>query len=260
MSLWILLILCVVQGLTEFLPVSSSGHLLFFEQVFGVTENLMFLNLFLHLATLLAVVIVYRKTILNLIKKPFQAYTYKLILATLFSVILAFVYEFSGVDKVITKIYPFAFLLTSILLFMCHLFQKKAVAFNTNEISVKNSIIVGIVQGFAVVPGLSRSGSTISSLILTGNDEKSSAEFSFLLSIPIIVGGFVLELIQLNKSGLSFESVSIGSYFLAFLLTFIDALIALKITLKILKNHKFIIFSIYTFVMFIVTFVFNYVI
>ncbi|MBR3884931.1 MAG: undecaprenyl-diphosphate phosphatase [Clostridia bacterium] len=260
MSLWILLILCVVQGLTEFLPVSSSGHLLFFEQVFGVTENLMFLNLFLHLATLLAVVIVYRKTILNLIKKPFQAYTYKLILATLFSVILAFVYEFSGVDKVITKIYPFAFLLTSILLFMCHLFQKKAVAFNTNEISVKNSIIVGIVQGFAVVPGLSRSGSTISSLILTGNDEKSSAEFSFLLSIPIIVGGFVLELIQLNKSGLSFESVSIGSYFLAFLLTFIVALIALKITLKILKNHKFIIFSIYTFVMFIVTFVFNYVI
>lgn len=260
MSLWILIILCVVQGLTEFLPVSSSGHLLFFEQVFGVTENLMFLNLFLHLATLLAVVIVYRKTILNLIKKPFQAYTYKLILATLFSVILAFVYEFSGVDKVITKIYPFAFLLTSILLFMCHLFQKKAVAFNTNEISVKNSIIVGIVQGFAVVPGLSRSGSTISSLILTGNDEKSSAEFSFLLSIPIIVGGFVLELIQLNKSGLSFESVSIGSYFLAFLLTFIVALIALKITLKILKNHKFIIFSIYTFVMFIVTFVFNYVI
>lgn len=255
-----MLILCVVQGLTEFLPVSSSGHLLFFEQVFGVTENLMFLNLFLHLATLLAVVIVYRKTILNLIKKPFQAYTYKLILATLFSVILAFVYEFSGVDKVITKIYPFAFLLTSILLFMCHLFQKKAVAFNTNEISVKNSIIVGIVQGFAVVPGLSRSGSTISSLILTGNDEKSSAEFSFLLSIPIIVGGFVLELIQLNKSGLSFESVSIGSYFLAFLLTFIVALIALKITLKILKNHKFIIFSIYTFVMFIVTFVFNYVI
>lgn len=260
MSLWILLILCVVQGLTEFLPVSSSGHLLFFEQVFGVTENLMFLNLFLHLATLLAVVIVYRKTILNLIKKPFQAYTYKLILATLFSVILAFVYEFSGVDNVITKIYPFAFLLTSILLFMCHLFQKKAVTFNTNEISVKNSIIVGIVQGFAVVPGLSRSGSTISSLILTGNDEKSSAEFSFLLSIPIIVGGFVLELIQLNKSGLSFESVSIGSYFLAFLLTFIVALIALKITLKILKNHKFIIFSIYTFVMFIVTFVFNYVI
>ena len=252
--------MCVVQGLTEFLPVSSSGHLLFFEQVFGVTENLMFLNLFLHLATLLAVVIVYRKTILNLIKKPFQAYTYKLILATLFSVILAFVYEFSGVDNVITKIYPFAFLLTSILLFMCHLFQKKAVTFNTNEISVKNSIIVGIVQGFAVVPGLSRSGSTISSLILTGNDEKSSAEFSFLLSIPIIVGGFVLELIQLNKSGLSFESVSIGSYFLAFLLTFIVALIALKITLKILKNHKFIIFSIYTFVMFIVTFVFNYVI
>ncbi len=246
--------------MTEFLPVSSSGHLLFLEQVFGVNENLMFLNLFLHLATLLAVVIVYWKTILILLKKPFQAYTYKLFIATLFSVVLAFIYEFSGVDKVVTNIYPFAFLLTSILLFMCHLFQKKAVTVKTNEISVKNSILVGVVQGFAVVPGLSRSGSTISSLILTGNDEKKSAEFSFLLSIPIIVGGFILELIQVNKSGLSFESISMGSYLLAFLLTFIVSLIALKITLKILKNHKFIIFSIYTFVMFIVTFIFNYVV
>ena len=260
MSLWILLVLCVVQGLTEFLPVSSSGHLLFFEQIFGVTENLMFLNLFLHLATLLAVVIVYRKPLLNLLKKPFQAYTYKLILATLFSVILAFAYEFSGIDKIATKIYPFAFLLTSVLLFVCHLFQKKTVAFNTSEISVKNSILVGIVQGFAVVPGLSRSGSTISSLILTGNDEKKSAEFSFLLSIPIIIGGFVLELFQLSKAGLSFESISLGSYLLAFWITFLVAIIALKITLKILKNHKFIIFSIYTFLMFIVTFIFNYAI
>ena len=69
MNIWVLILLCVVQGLTEFLPVSSSGHLLLVEQLFGVSENLMLLNLFLHISTLLAVVIVYRKTILKILKK-----------------------------------------------------------------------------------------------------------------------------------------------------------------------------------------------
>lgn len=260
MSIWILLILCVVQGLTEFLPVSSSGHLLFFEQVFNVSENLMFLNLFLHVATLLAVVIVYRKIIWQLLKKPFQPLTWNLLIATLFSVILAFAYEFSGIDKVVTRIYPFAFLVTAILLLVCHIFQQKAVVVKHTEVSMKNSILVGIVQGVAVVPGLSRSGSTISSLILAGNDEQKASEFSFLLSIPIIIGGFVLELLQMNKSGISFEFFDIKIYLLAFILTFFVSLVALKLTIKLLKKHKFIIFSIYTFFMFLITFVFNYII
>ncbi len=258
MSIWVLILLCVVQGLTEFLPVSSSGHLLFFEQVFGITENTMLLNLFLHLATLLAVVIVYRKIIWNLLKKPFQPYTFKLLLATIFSVILAFIYKFLNIENLETKIYPFAFLLTSILLLVCHLYQKNAVVFKQKEISYKNAMLVGLVQGIAVVPGLSRSGSTISSLILTGNDEKKASEFSFLLSIPIIVGGFVLELTQIDKSSLILQNFSIKSYIFAFLLTFAVSMIALKLTIKFLKKQKFIIFSFYTFLMFVVTFVLNY--
>lgn len=260
MSIWVLILLCVVQGLTEFLPVSSSGHLLFLEQIFDVSGNLMLLNLFLHVATLLAVVIVYRKVIWEILKKPFQSYTYKLLFATIFSVALACFYEFSGVDKVVTKIYPFGFLLTAILLLACHLFQKKSVSVSVNDISYKNSILVGLVQGIAVIPGLSRSGSTISSLILTGNDEKKASEFSFLLSIPIIVGGFALELLQINKTGINFEIFDIKLYIFAFLLTFVVSIFALKITLKLLKKHKFIIFSVYTFLMFIVTFILNYLV
>lgn len=258
MNIWVLLILCVIQGLTEFLPVSSSGHLLFLEQMFGVNENLMLLNLFLHVATLLAVVIVYRKIIWQLLKKPFQRYTFKLLIATIFSVLLAFLYKFSGLENIVTKIYPFGFLLTSILLLLCHLFQKKAEIVSMNEISIKQSILVGLVQGVAVVPGLSRSGSTISSLILSGQDEKRASEFSFLLSIPIIVGGFVLELLEFNGSGVILQDISLLSYIFAFLLTFIISMIALKLTIKLLKKKKFIIFSIYTFLVFIVTFVFNY--
>lgn len=260
MSLWVLVILCLVQGLTEFLPVSSSGHLLLFEQLFGITDNLMFLNLFLHVATLLAVIIVYRKTILELLKKPFQPYTLKLIIATCFTVVLAFAYEFARIDNIVNKIYPFSFLLTSILLLFCHIFQKKNVGVSLNEISYKNSVLIGIVQGIAVVPGLSRSGSTISSMILTGNDEKKSAEFSFLLSIPIIVGGFVLELLKIKKTGNFTLNFGIKMMIFAFFLTFIVSIIALKITIKLLKKQKFIVFSVYTLVLFIVTFILNFLI
>lgn len=260
MSIWVLILLCVVQGLTEFLPVSSSGHLMFVEQVFGVSGNLMFLNLFLHIATLLAVVIVYRKIIWKILKKPFCGVTLKLLIATICSVTLAFLYEFSGIENFITKIYPFGFLTTSLLLLACHLFQKRAVAIKNDDISIKNSLLVGVVQGVAVIPGLSRSGSTISSLVLSGNDEQKSSEFSFLLSIPIIVGGFVIELLKMNKSGINIEFFNIKTCIFTFFLTFIVSLLALKLTIRLLKKQKFIIFSFYTFLMFIVTFILNYLI
>ena len=258
MNIWVLLVLCVVQGLTEFLPVSSSGHLLFFEQVLGVSENLMFINLFLHIATLLAVVIVFRKIIWDILKRPFQPYVFKLIFATLFSIILAFVYKFLDVENIQERIYPFGFLATSILLLLCHWFQKKSTLVSLGEISTKQAVLVGVVQGVAVVPGLSRSGSTISSLILSGQDEKKASEFSFLLSIPIIVGGFVLELLEIDKTNVILQEISVISYIFAFLVCFAVSLIALKLTIKFLKNKKFIVFSVYTFLMFIVTFVWNY--
>ncbi len=260
MSVWILFLLCIVQGLTEFLPVSSSGHLLFFEQIFCVQENNMLINLFLHVATLLAVIIVYRRTIINFFKKPFQTYTMKLLLATSFTVLLAFAYEFLGLERWITKIYPFGFLLTSILLFACHMFQKKTVRFNMNQITCKQSILVGLVQGVAVVPGLSRSGSTISSMILSGVEEKQASEFSFLLSVPIILGGFILEIFKIKNNNFSSLDFSFWIYIVAFIVTFFVSMIALKLTIKLLKKQKFIVFSIYTFVMFIVTFVLNYII
>lgn len=260
MSIWALIVLCVVQGLTEFLPVSSSGHLLFLEQIFGITENTMLLNLFLHISTLLAVVVFYRKTIWKLLKKPFQSYSLKLLLATFISVFLAFIYKFLKFENIVFKVYPFAFLATSMLLLICHIYQKHAVVLKQGEINYKSSLLVGFVQGVAVVPGLSRSGSTISSLILCGNDENKASEFSFLLSIPIIVGGFVLELFETTGSKVILQEISVLGYIFAFLLTFVVSMIALKLTIKFLKKQKFIMFSVYTFLMFVVTFVLNYII
>ena len=258
MNIWLLILLCVVQGMTEFLPVSSSGHLIFVEQLFAVTENVMFINLFLHLSTLLAVIIIYRKIIWKIAKKPFQPLTFKLLIATMFSVVLAVLYKILRLENVETNIYPFAFLVTSIILFLCHLFQKKSVGILKNEIGFNNALLVGLVQGVAVVPGLSRSGSTISSLILSGNSEQKASEFSFLLSIPIIIGGFVLEVFEMNKARISLDFFDINTCIFAFVLTFVVSIFALKLTIKLLKKQKFIVFSVYTFMMFLVTFIYNF--
>ena len=259
MKFWFLIILCLIQGLTEFLPVSSSGHLLLFENILGINGNLLLLNLFLHLATLLAVVIVYRKIIWNLIKKPFQPLTYKLLVSTLITLVFAFSYEIFDIDKYVGKIYGFCFILTSILLFSAYRFQKKASVVNFGEISYKSACIVGLVQGFAVLPGISRSGSTISALLLCGNDEGQSAEFSFLLSVPIILGGFLFELIKIDNFSNVFEMISPVMCVFAFVFTFFISVISLKITLKMLKNKKFNYFAIYLFLVGIVAIVLSFI-
>lgn len=245
MNFWIVVLLCVVQGLTEFLPVSSSGHLTFFEQVFNLEGNMLLLNLFLHLATLLAVIVLYRKIIWKLIKKPFQPLTYKLIISTLMTLIFAFSYEIFDIDRFVPNIYGFCFLITAAILFSAHWFQKKAVVLKHGEISYKHAILVGVVQGLAVLPGISRSGSTISALLICGNDEAECAEYSFLLSVPIIIGGFIFELIKVDSFDLVFNSISPLMCVFAFILTFVVSIISLKITLKMLKNKKFIFFAIY---------------
>ena len=244
MNFWILVILCLVQGLTEFLPVSSSGHLLLFEQLFGIKDNLLLLNLFLHLATLVAVVIVYRKIIWKIIKKPFQPLTYKLILSTSITLVFAICYEIFNIDSVVTKIYGFCFLATSLLLFITHKFEQKATVVSaSNQIKTKSAVIVGFVQGLAVLPGISRSGSTICSLMLAGENKEQSAEYSFLLSIPIIIGGFVFELVKLDNISEAFVNFNPLYSIFAFVFTFFIAFLSLKLTLKLLKGNKFNIFA-----------------
>lgn len=258
MKIWVLLLLCIVQGLTEFLPVSSSGHLILFEKIFNIQGNLLLLNLFLHLATLLAVLILYRKTLWKLIKKPFQPLTLKLFISTLLTLVFAACYELLNLDRFVPKIYGFFFILTAILLFLTYQFQKKASTIKLGEVSYKSSIVVGLVQGLAVFPGLSRSGSTISAMILLGNDENEAAEYSFLLSIPVILGGFVFELLRLENIGEAFSLISPTFCIVAFLLTFLVSFVSLKITIKMLKDRKFNWFALYVFVVGIISIILSF--
>lgn len=258
MSFFVWCLLCLVQGFTEFLPVSSSGHLILIEQLFGVEDNLLLINLFLHLATLLAVIVVYRKTIWKLIKKPFQPLMYKLCLSTLITLVFAFSYKYFNLESFSYKIYGICFLVTAALLMLTYSAQRRMVAVKKAGVSIKSAIVSGIAQGFAVFPGLSRSGTTIASLILAGNSESESSEYSFLLSIPIIVGGFVLELISSEGMKLSFYGLSVFECAAAFVMTFIVSIISLKITIKMLKNNKFNWFACYLFVLGLIVTIFTF--
>ena len=258
MNFLVLCLLCLVQGLTEFLPISSSGHLLLIENLFGINGEILTLNLFLHLATLFAVVIYFRKTILKIIKKPFQPLTYKLVLTTLITAIIAFAYKFLGLEPYANNFYGMFFILTAIILYLNFVFQKKSAVVSSGEINYKSAIIVGFVQGLAVLPGISRSGSTISALTFCGNDEENSAEYSFLISIPIIVGGFIIELLSSTKATNVFASLSVFECLFAFALTFLVSLLSLKVTVKMLKKNKFIYFSIYLLVIGVVSLIISF--
>ena len=225
MNIFVLILLCLIQGLTEFLPVSSSGHLLLLEQIFGLENNLLLLNLFLHLSTLFAVIIFYRKILLKLLKRPFQPLTFKLILSTIITVFIAIAYKKLNIDGYVFIIYGPCFILTSIILMLTNKFQKSAIVMKQKTVSTKSAIAVGVVQGFAVLPGLSRSGSTIASLIFCGNDEDTSMTYSFLLSIPIIFGGFILECFEVGLKSENLIFANIPLLIFAFLLTFFVALI-----------------------------------
>ena len=233
MNLLHAIVMGILQGLTEFLPVSSSGHLVLFTRITGIESNLFF-DLFLHLATLFAVVIQFRRQVLSVIKKPFSPFSLKLILSTSISVILAFVFKDGVSQNFEGKTLAFTFLLTAILLTVSHYFAKTP----THVPSYFDSIVIGIAQGLAVFPGLSRSGTTVSTGKLLGVDEEQNTSFCFLLSIPIIIGGTALELIEGTAT-----VISPLYLFAGFICAFVSGLIALRFIKNAFKNSRF--FAIY---------------
>ena len=136
---------------------------------------------------------------------------------------------------------------------MCYVYQKNSIVYKKEDITYKDSILVGIAQGFAVFPGLTRSGTTMATLIFLKNKDSTAAEYSFLMSIPIILGGFISKLFMVSDINILFENINLWQYMLTFVLTFVVALISLKYTVKMLKNQKFIYFSAYLIIIFIIT-------
>lgn len=222
MNIFQAIIIGLLQGLTEFLPISSSGHMLLAARLVNVKISLAE-QLIMHLATLLAVVVVLKNDILGMIKRPLQRENRLIVLATIPTVIVVFFLR-DLVDSPLSQtLLPYCFLITAIMLLGSGFFKSKV----KKEISYLDALIIGIVQGFAAFPGISRSGSTISTSLMLGNDRQKSARFSFLLSIPIIVGSSIVEVWGGGLGSVHFLSLATG-----FLSAFLSGFLALKFMLK----------------------------
>jgi undecaprenyl-diphosphatase len=251
MSIYIAVFLGIVQGLTEFLPVSSSGHLILFQHFFKLPEDMLLFNIVLHIATLCAVCVVFRKTIWGLIRHPWNKTNLCLIIATAVTCALVLIFK-DLIDRSFTyKILPFSFLATAILLFLTSFVPR-----GENPVGKKSALIVGLAQGIAVVPGLSRSGTTISTLLASGVQKNAAAEFSFLMSIPVIVASFLLELLSAGGA----TKLEILPTSIAFIAAVLSGIFAIKFMLVIIRGVKLHYFAAYLVVLSVVCFVLFYII
>ena len=247
MAWYVAVFLGLVQGLTEFLPVSSSGHLIMVQHFLNMPENMLMFNIVLHLATLTAVVVVFRKKIWLLIRSPFCRTNLCLALATMIT--CAFVLLFKGpIDAAMThRVLPVTFIMTAIVLFLTSFITNRETASKPKNL-FKIAAVAGLAQGIAVVPGISRSGATIAACLFMGARREDAAEFSFLMSIPIIVASFLHELVG-NTAPLAVDVMPLT---LAFVAALVSGIIAIKLMLTIVRRVKLYWFSAYLVVLSVV--------
>ncbi len=240
-------ILGIVQGLSEFLPISSSGHLVLFQKMFGLTEGTMFFTVILHIGTLIPVLIVYRKDILNLIKNPFQKYTYLIIIGTLPAVIFALLFE-NAIETLFIggQLLGIGFLFTGLILTIADKMPEGHKS--EKEITYLDALLVGCAQGLATLPAVSRSGSTLAGALSRKITREEAAKFSFLLSIPAILGALVLEVLKMIISGNYEVGVSTGALFFGFFSAMLSGYLAINVMLYIIKKAKLKYFAYYVFI------------
>ncbi len=253
MEIWQAIVLGLMQGLTEFLPVSSSGHLVFLQRIFGMTEGGLFFNIILHLGTLVAVCAVFWRDILGLFKKPFKTLGF-LVVASIPAAIVGFLLE-DLIDTMgqefeyIGVILAVFFLITATLLFVTEVVLKKRQ--NQLPLGWRTVVPMGLAQAVAILPGISRSGSTICAGLLAGGKNEEVAKFSFLMSIPVILGSFVISLIKgLVKGDIQQDFIDNGAVYgwsiaLGFIISAIVGLFAIKLMLKAIQKANYKWFSLY---------------
>lgn len=255
MEIWQAIVLGLTQGLTEFLPVSSSGHLLFLQRVLGVElgDAEMFFNIILHVGTLVAVCFVFRRDIIDLFKKPFKTLLY-LVLATIPAGIAGlllddYIEENVNGSQYVGILLAVFFTVTAILLFVTEIYAKRRK--RTYPLSLRTTLPMGFAQVVALLPGISRSGSTICVGTFMGGTAEDTSKFSFLMSIPVILGSFAVSLVKGAADGsLQSSFTAAGPQIgwciaLGFIVSALSGLFAIKVMLGAIKKANYKWFSLY---------------
>lgn len=241
------MVLGLIQGLTEFLPVSSSGHLEIAKALLGVNpESSFYFTVAVHGATVLSTLVVFRKEILTLIAGSLKfkmndelSYTLKIIVSMI-PVMIAGLLLKDPIENLFNGnlvFIGFMLLITSLFLATAHFVKKRE-----RSIGYKDAFIIGIAQAFAVIPGISRSGSTIATGLLIGNRKDEIARFSFLMVLVPVIGANLLEIFS---GEMNINSGELGVAILGFVTAFISGYFACTWMITLVKKSKLIWFSIY---------------
>ena len=263
------IIIGLVQGLTEFLPVSSSAHLIFAQQALGVTDVGLAFDVLLHAGTLVAVVVYFFDDIVNMIKgfllslidlkegkfipeikkDPYKKLAWLTIIATIPVGIVGVLFN-DAIEELFTglTIPAFLLLITGCLLYVSQRMNSGRI--DVRNLSVKEALFMGCGQALAVLPGLSRSGTTIAAGLFAGLDKEFAAKFSFILSIPAILGAAVFELRHIGGANLE-----IGACIAGFIVAAISGYIAISALLKIVREKSLDIFAYYCWIVGIIVLV-----
>jgi undecaprenyl-diphosphatase len=239
MHLLQIIILAVIQGITEFLPISSSGHLAILQTIWNIPKTSIIIDTFLHFGTLGAILAVFWQEI----KKIFYEKNWQLIKLVIIGTIPAIIFGFFFRLKIEAmfsslKFIGFSFLITALFLLLTKFSKSEK---DIDSISCTDSFIIGIAQAAALLPGISRSGLTISAGLLRKLKPEAAYRFSFLLALPVILGAVVLQLPSLMQYSKSNYLLGITGI----LISFFIGIISLKVLEKILKRGKYFWFSLY---------------
>ncbi|MBR9922086.1 MAG: undecaprenyl-diphosphate phosphatase [Bacteroidetes bacterium] len=250
------LVLGIIQGLTEFLPVSSSGHLelaKFFLNDQSLAEESLLMTVVLHFATALATLVVFRKEVWEILKGLFaftwneaSRFSLMIVLSMIPAGLVGLIWE-DTLDELFNRRIPLVALMlfiTGILLF----FADKAQT-TDKKVGWKEALLIGLSQAFAILPGISRSGATISTSVLLKIDRERAARFSFLMVVPLILGKMAKDLMDgdLSSQASNFTNLSVG-----FTAAFLTGILACTWMIRLVKRSKLVYFSIYCFIVAII--------
>ncbi len=245
------IILGIIQGLTEFLPVSSSGHLEIAKAILGegkVGEESLLMTVVLHFATALSTIIIFRKDLIEIFSGLFQfknneafQFSLKIVLSMIPATLVGVFFNdeiealFGGALTLVGSM----LLITGLLLFLAD--RAKA---SEKQVEVKDAILIGISQAIAILPGISRSGATISTSVLLGIDKEKSARFSFLMVVPLIFGKMAKDILS---GGISTTDTNFLPLIIGFIFAFFTGMFACKWMIKLVKNSQLKYFAYYCF-------------
>lgn len=269
------IILGIFQGISEFLPISSSGHLVILQHFFGIKEGNLFFTEMLHFGTLLSIAIVYFNDIINIIVEFFkmlvsgiknkrfkvvneyQKLALLIILGSIPTAIIGLVFEDFFKKLYSSSMLPIgiAFLITGLLLWVAN--KKPHENKNVRDMTVLDSLIIGTFQGIAIIPGISRSGSTIIAGLFRGLNRPLATEYSFLLALPATFGAGLFGIIDVLKTN-SMITVD-GPLIVGVLLSTIVGVLAIRFLIKILKKDKLHYFSYYLWIIGFITIIAHFI-